>query len=92
MSRTPLSRLTGLNDPGDGVHRVSRLDLQRVESELEAVVSCQQTETREVTQLKEEVSSLRNDLNAVKDRLESNQRETRGRQRKKIPPVLSVSE
>ena len=93
MSRTPLSRLTGMHDPDDLVRdRVSRHDLQKVESELEAVVASQLVETREVTQLKEVVQSLRDDLSTIKDHPERNaQRGNNGRQRKKIPPLLSVS-
>ena len=72
---------------------VCLVDLQRVETELEAVATTQQQETREVCRLKETIRSISEDLNSIKEQLARNNKRTKsgGRQRKKIPPVLSVS-
>ena len=46
--------------------RVTPVDLQQVETELEAVVTTQQQETRDVCCLKEAIVSISDDLNVIK--------------------------
>ena len=85
------TQLTGASDV-EGAQAVYRSDLQRVETELDAVAVSQQVEAREVSRLKEAIKSLHDDLSSIKKQLASNQSSNSGgRPKKKIPPVLSVS-
>ena len=59
---TSAARLGSFNDP----ERLCRSDLQRVETELEAVATSQQVESREVNRLKEAIKSIHNDLSVIK--------------------------
>ena len=83
-------RMAGLSD----TERLCRSDLQRVETELEAVVSSQRVESREVGRLKEAMKSIHEDLSVIKEQLARNDAVNRSsaRRKKKIPPALSVSE
>lgn len=90
---TSTPRLAGVSDAESRLHTVCRSDLQRVETELEAVATSQQVESREVCRLKEAIKSIHDDLSVIKEQLARNNQgnKSSGRPKKKIPPILSVS-
>ena len=82
---TSTLRLAGVSD----AERLCRSDLQRVETELEAVATSQQVE---VGRLKEAIKSIHDDLSTIREQLARNNesRKSSGRPKKRIPPILSV--
>ena len=86
-----IPRLPGASDV-EGLQAVCRSDLQRVETELDAMAASQQVKAREVSRLKEAIKSIHDDLSSIKEQLASNQNSKPGEQpKRKIPPILSVS-
>ena len=89
MANMTTARSLGSHVEMEELDTVCRVELQRVETELEAVVTSQQQEAREVSCLKETIRSLNEDLNSIKEQLARNSQSAKSR--KKIPPILSVS-